>query len=238
MNPGLKGRSLARAFDTDEYNVMLVANKFQTGFDQPLLVAMYVDKKLSGVTAVQTLSRLNRTFPGKSNTYILDFVNDPDAILAAFKPYYRQATLAGPSDANIIHDLRDKLDSAQIYTDSEVDGLANAYVHREGNNALMKWINPAKSRFLVQFNQAIADANGPDLEALRLFRNDLGAYVRAYDFLSQIIDYGDPALEKRALFYRLLSRVIVDQTGAIGIDLSAVEMTYFKAHKQEALVTL
>jgi len=233
MNPGLKGRSLARAFDTDEYNVLLVANKFQTGFDQPLLVAMYVDKKLSGVTAVQTLSRLNRTFPGKSNTYILDFVNDPDDILAAFKPYYRQATLAGPSDANIIHDLRDKLDSAQIYTDSEVDGLANAYVHAEGNNALMKWINPAKSRFLVQINQATADANGPELEALKLFRNDLGAYVRAYDFLSQIIDYGDPALEKRALFYRLLSRVIVDQTGAIGIDLSAVEMTYFKAHKQE-----
>jgi len=124
MNLGLKGRSLAAAFDTDEYNVMLVANKFQTGFDQPLLAAMYVDKKLSGVTAVQTLSRLNRTYPGKGNPYILDFVNNPDDILAAFMPYYRQATLAGPSDPNVIHDLRDKLDLAQIYTESEVDGLA------------------------------------------------------------------------------------------------------------------
>ena len=160
MNPGVKGRSLATAFDTDEYNVMLVANKFQTGFDQPLLVAMYVDKKLSGVTTVQTLSRLNRTFPGKDNTYILDFVNNPDDILAAFLPYYQRATLAGPSDPNVIHDLRAKLDAAQIYLDSEVDGFAAAYVHGEGNNALTKWITPARSRFFAQLQQA-ADAGTP-----------------------------------------------------------------------------
>ncbi|WP_111765336.1 type I restriction endonuclease subunit R [Nakamurella deserti] len=233
VNPGLKGRSLDRAFDTDEYNVMLVANKFQTGFDQPLLVAMYFDKKLSGVTAVQTLSRLNRTFRGKSSTYVLDFVNNPDDILAAFEPYYRQTTLAGPSDPNVIHDIRDKLDAAQIYTDSEVDGLAAVYGNGEGNNALTQGITPGKSRFLTQIDQATTAGDGPALEALKLFRSDLGAYVRAYDFLSQVIDYRDPALEKRALFYRLLSRVIVDKTGAVGIDLSSVEMTCFKAHKQD-----
>ena len=235
MNPGLKGRSLATAFDTDEYNVMLVANKFQTGFDQPLLVAMYVDKKLSGVTTVQTLSRLNRTYPGKDNTYILDFVNNPDDILAAFLPYYQRATLAGPSDPNVIHDLRAKLDAAQIYLESEVDGLAAAYVHGEGNNALMKWITPARSRFLVQLQQATEAGDGVGVEALKLFRSDVATYVRAYDFLSQIIDYGDPDLEKRALFYRLLVRVIKDDSPAVGIDLSSVEMTFFKARKQEAV---
>ncbi len=234
MNPGLKGRSLATAFDTDEYNVMLVANKFQTGFDQPLLAAMYVDKKLSGVTAVQTLSRLNRTYPGKGNPYILDFVNNPDDSLAAFMPYYRQATLAGPSDPNVIHDLRDKLDLAQIYTESEVDGLAASYVHGEGNNALNKWTTPARSRFRVQLKHAKETGDTAEVEKLTLFRSDLAAYIRAYDFLSQIIDYGDPDLEKRALYYRLLVRLIQNDDPSVPIDLSAVEMTFFKAHKQEA----
>ncbi len=111
MNPGLKGRDLRTAFATDDYRVMLVANKFQTGFDQPLLCAMYVDKQLSGVTAVQTLSRLNRRLPsaGKNTTFVLDFVNDPDEILAAFKPYYGESTLATGTDLNLIHDLQAKL---------------------------------------------------------------------------------------------------------------------------------
>ena len=85
MNPGLKGRSLAKAFGSDDYQIMLVANKFQTGFDQPLLVGMYVDKRLSGIAAVQTLSRLNRVIPGKDKTYVLDFANDPGTILEAFQ---------------------------------------------------------------------------------------------------------------------------------------------------------
>src|SRR5690625_2805628 len=93
LNPGLKGRDLAEAFDTDDFNVMIAANKFQTGFDQPKLCAMYVDKKLQGVDCVQTLSRLNRLFPGKQ-TFILDFYNDEQEILDAFAPYYRKAELA------------------------------------------------------------------------------------------------------------------------------------------------
>ena len=233
MNPGLKGRTLAAAFNTDEYNVMLVANKFQTGFDQPLLMAMYVDKKLSGVTTVQTLSRLNRTFPGKTAPFVLDFVNNPDDILAAFLPYYRRATLAGPSDPDIIHDLRAKLDAAQIYTESEIDGLASSYVNREGNNALMRWIKPAKDRFTVQLDESVDAGDVTEVEALKLFRSDLSTYVRAYDFLSQIIDYENPALEKRALFYRLLAPVIAEGNVGAGIDLSAVQMTFFKAHKQD-----
>ncbi|WP_456506925.1 hypothetical protein [Arthrobacter sp. TE12232] len=97
-----------------------MANKFQTGFDQPLPVAMYVDKKLSGVSAEQTLSRLNRTAVGRDQTFVLDFVNDPDEILASFQPYFREAALEGLSDPNVVHDPQAKLDTAQIYLESEV----------------------------------------------------------------------------------------------------------------------
>ena len=86
LNPNLKGRDIRKAFDTEEYQILLVANKFQTGFDQPLLCGMYVDKRLAGIQAVQTLSRLNRAFPGKDTTYVLDFVNDPAEVLASFTP--------------------------------------------------------------------------------------------------------------------------------------------------------
>ena len=102
---------LAEAFKPSTYNVMIVAEKFQTGFDQPRLVAMYVDKKLGGVQAVQTLSRLNRTYPGKDKTFVLDFVNEPEEVLEAFLPYYRKATLTATTDPNLIYDLVTKLDS-------------------------------------------------------------------------------------------------------------------------------
>ena len=105
MNPGLRGRDIRDAFDTAEYQVILVANKFQTGFDQPLLMAMYVDKKLYGITAVQTLSRLNRTYPGKETTFILDFVNESSDILAAFLPYYKKAELLMLSEPNVLNIL-------------------------------------------------------------------------------------------------------------------------------------
>ncbi|OLT29838.1 hypothetical protein BJF82_12245 [Kytococcus sp. CUA-901] len=123
----LKGRSVADVFHKPQYRVLLVANKYQTGFDQPLLTAMYVDKKLSGVTAVQTLSRLNRTATGKDNTYVLDFVNDPDDILKAFQPYYQQAALSDVTDPNIVHDLADKLDQAGIFTPEDIEATAQAW---------------------------------------------------------------------------------------------------------------
>ena len=121
MNPGLKGRDLRDAFATDEFNVLLVANKFQTGFDQPLLVAMYVDKRLSGVAAVQTLSRLNRVAPGKDQTFVLDFANNAEDIVEAFEPYFEATTLADVTDPNIVHETMNKLDAADIYQESEID---------------------------------------------------------------------------------------------------------------------
>ncbi|WP_372435175.1 type I restriction enzyme subunit R domain-containing protein [Tomitella biformata] len=129
LDPGLKGRGLREAFNTEEYQVMLAANKFQTGFDQPLLVAMYVDKKLSGVAAVQTLSRLNRKAKGKDKTYVLDFANSAEEIVEAFEPYYEATTLADVTDPNIVHETAAKLDAAAIYR--EIDGLVAGFLGRK-----------------------------------------------------------------------------------------------------------
>jgi type I restriction enzyme R subunit len=124
LNPGLKGRDIRVAFKGPEYQILLAANKFQTGFDQPLLCAMYVDKRLDGIQAVQTLSRLNRAYPGKDTTYVVDFVNEPDDVLAAFKVYYETATLETTTDPNLVYNLRAKLDATGYYDDFEVDRVA------------------------------------------------------------------------------------------------------------------
>ncbi|WP_091723685.1 type I restriction enzyme subunit R domain-containing protein [Pseudarthrobacter equi] len=234
MNPGLKGRELPKAFNTDEYQIMLVANKFQTGFDQPLLVAMYVDKKLSGITAVQTLSRLNRVTPGKDQTFIVDFVNDPAEILAAFQQYHKEAELSAVTDPDIVHDLQAKLDSAGIYEISEVEATAAAWVGKTTHEKLKGFVAPAQSRFRVRYQKAREDGDKTAQDALDLFRKDLGSFIRAYDFLSQIIDYQDTDLEKRSIFYKLLARVISSENqDRTTVDLSEVVMTHYKLKKQE-----
>jgi type I restriction enzyme R subunit len=233
LNPGLKGRSLPKAFATEDYQVMLVANKFQTGFDQPLLVAMYVDKRLSGVAAVQTLSRLNRTATGKDQTFVLDFVNEPAAILEEFQRYYRVAALADVSNKNIVHDLQNKLDQALIYEESEVDGAAKAWLNDEGNNALTKWLTPAKHRFAGQFNDALAAGDAPRVEQLVLFRKDVNSFIRAYDFLSQIINYHDTGLEKRSIFYRLLAPLITTAEKDRPIDLTEVKLSHYSLKAED-----
>ncbi len=121
MNPNLRGRDIREAFKGEDYHILLVANKFQTGFDQPLLCGMYVDKRLAGIQAVQTLSRLNRAYPGKETTYILDFVNQPDEVLTAFKTYHTTAQLTATTDPKIIFNLRSKLDASGCYDEFEVD---------------------------------------------------------------------------------------------------------------------
>src|SRR5690606_23240868 len=125
LNPDLQGRDIREAFKQDKYQILLVANKFQTGFDQPLLCGMYVDKRLAGIQAVQTLSRLNRCHPGKDETYVLDFVNDPDEVLEAFKTYYATAQLSDVTDPDIILNLRTKLDETGHYDEFEVDRVVN-----------------------------------------------------------------------------------------------------------------
>ena len=158
MNPDLKGRDMRKAFDSNDYQVMIVANKFQTGFDQPKLCAMYVDKKLGGVECVQTLSRLNRTFPGKAETgtFVLDFFNEPDDILSAFQPYYQTAELADVSDPDLIFDLNDKLRAAGIFTWQEVEQFCEAFFKKNKSNAAIANIcKPAVERWKNRYKSAI-----------------------------------------------------------------------------------
>ncbi|BBB29885.1 type I restriction endonuclease subunit R [Neptunomonas japonica] len=158
MNPDLKKRDLRKAFDSDDYQVMLVANKFQTGFDQPKLCAMYVDKKLGGVECVQTLSRLNRTYPGKavSGTFVLDFFNDPAEILEAFQPYYQTAELTDVSDPNLVYDLSEKLKAQSIFYSHEVEQFCTAFfIKNKSSAAISNICKPAVERWQKRYLLAI-----------------------------------------------------------------------------------
>tara|TARA_R110001599_G_C12276626_1_gene662550 strand:- start:9445 stop:12720 length:3276 start_codon:yes stop_codon:yes gene_type:complete len=158
MNPNLKGRDMRKAFDSDDYQVMIVANKFQTGFDQPKLCAMYVDKKLGGVECVQTLSRLNRIFPSKAETgtFVLDFFNDSSDILEAFQPYYQTAELDDVSDPNLIFELSDKLRSAGIFLAREVEQFCEAFfIKNKSNAAIANICKPAVERWSKRYKSAL-----------------------------------------------------------------------------------
>lgn len=241
LNPGLKGRDIRDAFAEADYHLLLVANKFQTGFDQPLLCGMYVDKMLGGIQAVQTLSRLNRAHPGKDTTYILDFVNDAGDILKAFKTYYETAELEATTDPHLVYDLRAKLDASGNYDDFEVERVAKVDLDPNGTQkALDAAIAPAADRLLrrykaAQQDKAVADdaqdgkaaqAAKDMLDALVLFKNDMGAYVRLYAFLSQIFDYGNTAIERRFLFYKRLIPLLDFGRERDTVDLSKVVLTH------------
>lgn len=232
MNPGL-GSDLAKAFARPEYRVMVVADKFQTGFDQPLLCAMYVDKALPEVHAVQTLSRLNRTHrtsdgEEKDRTFVLDFVNAPEDIQAAFEPYYTEATVETTTDPNIVHELATKLAEADIYTDAQVEAFATAWFEGQSHGALAAAIKPAKDRFQHLYAGAKAADDTEEIDRLVLFRRDAGTYVRMYDFLSQVVDYGSTDLEKLSVFLRQLVRVIQTDRLDADVDLSDVVLAHVK----------
>ncbi|WP_300639465.1 DEAD/DEAH box helicase family protein [Nocardioides sp.] len=241
LNPGA-GADLAAAFKGETYKVMLVANKFQTGFDQPLLSAMYVDKKLSGVTAVQTLSRLNRTHrtasgEQKRKTFVIDFVNSPDAIRDSFEPYFTNATLETETDPYVVVHLATKLAQSGLYTDDQVRHAAEVYVARRGNNALSAAISPVKDDFARRYATALEADDKVVLNELDLFRKDIATYVRLYDFMSQIVDYGDPYLEMLSIFLRLLDNVIKDESWSAEVDLSDVALVGVK-HTKAAQVDI
>lgn len=227
LNPG--AGDLRKAFEGDRYKVMIVANKFQTGFDQPLLCAMYVDRRLSGVTTVQTLSRLNRTYrtPSgqvKDTTMVVDFVNVPDEVQADFKPYFADAFLETATDPNLVHDIATKLDISGIYEGSDVDAVVDAWVKGKGNQALDSAFAPTLTRFHTRRDTAILADDKAETDALTVFVKDLGTFVRVYDFMSQIIDYGSAELEKRSIFYRLLAKRLHDGPGSDDIDLSSLSL--------------
>lgn len=241
LNPGLNGRDIRAAFAEPDYHLLLVANKFQTGFDQPLLCGMYVDKMLGGIQAVQTLSRLNRAHPGKDITYILDFVNEPEAILAAFKTYYDTAELEACTDPHLVYDLRAKLDAAGYYDDFEVNRVAEVELSPQAKQSdLVAAIFPVADRLLKRYKQAHQDRaealahqdeqaaqTAKDvMDALVLFKGDMGGFVRLYAFLSQIFDYGNTDIEKRQLFYRRLLPLLEFGRERDTVDLSKVVLTH------------
>lgn len=240
LNPNLKGRDIREAFKGDEYQILLVANKFQTGFDQPLLCGMYVDKRLAGIQAVQTLSRLNRAHPGKDTTYVLDFVNDCADVLAAFKAYHTTAELSATTDPNLVFNLRAKLDAAGHYDDFEVDRVVEAELKGVKQSELVAAIAPVQDRLMKRYkaaqaalkaskqkdDEAAAKIAQDELNALILFKSDIGAFIRLYTFLSQIFDYGNTAIEKRAIFYRRLLPLLEFGREREGIDLSKVVLTH------------
>ena len=191
---------LPERFGSSDYQVLLVANKYQTGFDQPLLHTMYVDKRLDGVQAVQTLSRLNRKIPGKDEPFVLDFVNPPDDIYRAFKPYYDATSLQETSDISKLEALKHELDQAQVYHWAEVEAFANIFYRSPADQkasdhaAMQKQLQPAVDRF-----KAIADE-----EQRGAFREKLNGYTRVYAFMSQIVPYADPEMEMLYSYGRFL----------------------------------
>jgi type I restriction enzyme R subunit len=251
LNPNLRGRAIRDAFDArdvegaEEYQILLVANKFQTGFDQPLLCGMYVDKRLAGIQAVQTLSRLNRSYTGsfgeKKTTYVLDFQNDPSEVLEAFKAYYKTAELANVTDPNLVFDLRMKLDGAGHYDDFEVARVVEVELDPKAKQSdLLFALEPVVSRLLTEYKQAqeqlrasqakqdskaVQEAKD-ELESLVLFKRDMGTFQRVYTFLSQIFDYQNTAIEGRFIFYRRLLPLLDFGRERDEIDLSKVVLTH------------
>ncbi len=199
MNGGIREKELPERFGTDQYQVLLVAEKYQTGFDQPLLHTMYVDKRLSGIQAVQTLSRLNRINPGKEDTFVLDFVNEPEEILAAFQPYYEQALIGERADPKQLYELQAKLEAQQVYYKAEVAEFCKVFYKSKRHQTtfdhaqINACIDPAVNRYREL-----------EEEVREEFRKTLVAYRNLYAFLSQIIPFQDSDLEKLYSYIRFL----------------------------------
>lgn len=264
LNPGLHGRDMRKVFDTPDYRVMIVANKYQTGFDQPKLLAMYLDKKISGVEAVQTLSRLNRTFPGKDKTFVVDFANEAEEILAAFKTFYRDARVADIQDPNIVYDIKQRLDGMFIYEQAEIEAFGEAIVDpKVTHQKLYSLTQPATERFngrLKTLNDAIeqwekaweaAEGSGDEQgmeyadvqraeyckkrDELMIFSESLSKFVRSYEYIAQLVEFGDPALEAFASYARLL-RKRLKGIGAEQVDLGDLKLSHYRIRKGEGLV--
>ena len=219
---GFSESRTAEEFGGPEYGVLIVAEKFQTGFDQPLLHTMYVDKTLVGLAAVQTLSRLNRIHPLKQNTFVLDFRNDTEDIVEAFEQFHG-CTVAPPTDPNILWDTRRRLDDFDVLRPDEVDaamvallGVGPADQKRSAESYAA--LQPAKARF-----EAMED------EQRLEFRDALTRFVRTYSFVSQIAAFTDPNLEKDYIFCRALSYYLRDTGTVERLDLGAeVELTHLR----------
>jgi type I restriction enzyme R subunit len=235
---GFSEKELPRKFASDEYQLLLVADKYQTGFDQPLLHTMYVDKKLSGVKAVQTLSRLNRMCAGKEDTFVLDFANDTDEILESFQPYYELTSIKENSDPNYLYDLKAELDKANVIWETEVNNFCNLYFKSaksltvSDQAKLNAYIDPAVERF-KQLPEESSDKNVIGTEVTQEdFKNTMQSFNRTYSFLTQIMPFSDVDLEKLFTYtrflYKKLPRTSQNDKFKLGDEVS---LEYYRLQK-------
>ena len=235
---GFSEKELPRKFASDEYQLLLVADKYQTGFDQPLLHTMYVDKKLSGVKAVQTLSRLNRMCAGKEDTFVLDFANDTADILNSFQPYYELTSIKENSDPNYLYDLKGEIDKSNIIWESEINNFCNVFfksaktlsVSEQGK--LNSYIDPAVERFKqLPLENSKENVIGTEITQ-EDFKNTLQSFNRTYSFLTQIMPFSDVDLEKLFTYtkflYKKLPRTSENDKFKLGDEVS---LEYYRLQK-------
>jgi type I restriction enzyme R subunit len=216
----IKETQLPEAFKTDDYGILVVAEKYQTGFDEPLLHTMFVDKKLTGVKAVQTLSRLNRTMPGKIDTFVLDFVNTADTIKKSFEPFYEETVLEKPTDPNVVYDIRNTLDGFQVYRQDEIEQFAKVFYDKNRENA-MAMLHAAIRPAIDRYNALPADKKDA-------FRTTLNRFGRIYSFVTQVCRLFDKDLHKFSVYAKYLAKLLPrDKIAAIDVD-DKVLMEYFK----------
>jgi type I restriction enzyme R subunit len=211
----------------DPYRFLIVANKFVTGFDEPLLHTMYVDKPLAGVLAVQTLSRLNRAHPQKHDTFVLDFASNAEAVKAAFQEYYRATIQDGETDPNKLHDLKAELDGKQVYGSSQVDELVALYLGGADRDKL----DPILDRCVESYKETL------DEDGQVEFKGKAKAFVRSYGFLAAILSYGHPAWEKLSIFLNFLTPKLPapkEEDPSKGV-LEAIDMDSYRVEAQATL---
>ena len=221
----IREKALPEAFHSDDYGMLIVAEKYQTGFDEPLLHTMFVDKKLSGVKAVQTLSRLNRTARGKQDTFVLDFVNSAEEIKAAFEPYYEETVLLKETNPNVIYDLKNTLDQYRVYQQMEVDRFAEIFYSGKEQIAgdigkLRGTIRPALDRYYAL-----------EPERQDMFKSTLQRFNRIYSFVTQVCRLFDKEIHKFSVYARFLSMQLPKGHGEhVDVD-DKVLLEYYRLEK-------
>lgn len=228
---GVPESHTAEEFNKDDYRFLIVAEKFQTGFDQPLLSVMYVDKKLGWVNAVQTLSRLNRTMYGKEETFVLDFVNETEDICEAFQPYYTTTVLSEATDPNILHDLERDVRGFKFFSDFEINGFVEEYFGGATPGKLNNIMDSVADRI---FSVKLTEAEMED------FKTTVFDYLKKYAFISQIVTFEDPQLEKLYIFLKFLIKKLPRRENPLPYEvLEAINMDSYKIQKKtETHITL
>lgn len=227
MNEGIKESELPERFDSEHYQVLLVAEKYQTGFDQPLLHTMYVDRRLAGIQAVQTLSRLNRTTAGKEDTFVLDFVNEPGEIYEAFKPYYEVTPPGEPSDPHQLYDLQHRLEGHRVFTEDEVNAFSEIWYknRNEPTAADHQKINAVLDKAVDRYKALDEDEQDQ-------FKGQLASFRNLYAFLAQIIPYQDSSLEKLYSYGRFLLHKLPRDADDTVFELEdEVSLKYYRLQK-------